>query len=110
MDSPAEFQKVMNYTLIGLQNKYCFLDVIVLLNTESEPDHINYVTECLTKLNEDNLGINLQKWHSAKIEIEWLGYKFTQEHPICYQSQFRINLSDNDFLVQYITLLNSYHI
>ena len=33
----------------------------------------------LTKLNEDILGINLQKWHSAKLEIEWLGYKFTQK-------------------------------
>ena len=46
MDSPAEFQKAMAYTLIGLQNKYCFLDVILLVGTESEPDHINYVTKC----------------------------------------------------------------
>ena len=32
-DMPAEFQKAMNYTLIGLKNTYCFLDenLIVLI-------------------------------------------------------------------------------
>ena len=77
-DMPAEFQKAMDYTLISLQNTYCFLDDIIIVSTGTEADHLAYVHKCLKKLDEDNLRINLQKCHFAKSEIEWLGYKFTQ--------------------------------
>ena len=77
-DMPAEFQEAMHYTLIGLQNTYCFLDDIIIVSPGSEADHLAYVTKCLKKLDEDNLRINLQKCHFAKTEIEWLGYRFTQ--------------------------------
>ena len=43
----AEFQKAMDYTLIGLQNTYCFLDDIIIVNTGTETDHLAYVTKCL---------------------------------------------------------------
>ena len=75
---PAEFQKVMDYTLKGLQNTYCFLDDIIIVSTATEADHLAYVFKCLKKLDDDNLRINLQKCHFVKIQIEWLGYKFTQ--------------------------------
>ena len=75
---PAEFQKPMDYTLIGLQNTYCFLDDIIIVSTGTEADHLAYVFKCLKKLDDDNLRINLQKCHFAKTEIEWLGYKFKQ--------------------------------
>ena len=65
-DMPAEFQKAMEYTLIGLQNNYCFLDDIIVVSTSPEADHIAYVTKCLKKLDEDNLIINLQKCHFTK--------------------------------------------
>ena len=68
---PAEFQKAMDYTLIRLQNTYCFLDDIIIVSTGSETDHLAYVTKCLKKLDEDILRINLQKIHFAKTEIEW---------------------------------------
>ena len=68
----------MDYTLVGVQNTYFLLDNIIIVSTRSESDHIAYVTKSLKKLDEDNLGINLQKCHFAKTEIEWLGYKFTQ--------------------------------
>ena len=77
-DMPTEFQKALDYTLIGLQNTYCFLDDIIIVSTGTEADHIAYVYKCLKKLDDDNLRINLQKCHFAKSEIEWLGYKFTQ--------------------------------
>ena len=77
-DMPAEFQKAMDYTLVRLQNSYCFLDYIIIVSTGTETDHLAYVTNCLTKLDEDNLRNNLQTCHFAKTEIEWLGYKFTQ--------------------------------
>ena len=77
-DMPAEFQKAMDYTLVGLPNTYCFLDDIIIVSTGTETDHLAYVTKCLKKLDEDNLRLNLQKCHFAKTEIDWLGYKFTQ--------------------------------
>ena len=75
---PAEFQKAMDYTLVGLQKTYCFLDDIIFVSTGSESDHLSFITKCLKNIDEDNLRNNLQKCHFAKTEIEWLGYKFTQ--------------------------------
>ena len=39
-DMPAEFQKTLDYTLLGLQNTYCFLDVIIIVITGTETDHL----------------------------------------------------------------------
>ena len=77
-DMPADFQKAIDYSLIGLQNTYCFLDDIIIVSTGTEADHLAYVFKCLKKLNEDILRINLQKCHFAKTKSEWLGYKITQ--------------------------------
>ena len=46
-DMPAEFQKVIDYTFVGPQNTYCFLDDIIIVSTGSESDHLSYVTKCL---------------------------------------------------------------
>ena len=64
-DKPAEFQKAMDYTLVGLQNTYCFLDDIISVSTGSDSDHLSYVTKCLKKLDEDNIRFFLQKRHFA---------------------------------------------
>ena len=62
----------MDYTIVGLENTYCFLDdIIIIVSRGSE-------AKCLQKLDDDNLRINLQKCHFAKREIEWFGYKFSQ--------------------------------
>ena len=77
---PADFQKAMYYTLIGLQNSYCFLDDIISVSTGTETDHFAYVTKCFKKLDEDKLRIIHQKCHFAKTEIEWLGYNYPNWH------------------------------
>ena len=46
-DLPAEFQKAMDYTLVCLQNTYCFLDDIIIVSTGTETVHLAYVTKCL---------------------------------------------------------------
>ena len=74
---PAEFQKAMDYTLVGLQNIFFFDDIITVC-TAFESGHLSYATRCLKNIDEDNLRINLQKSHFAKTDIEWLGFKFTQ--------------------------------
>ena len=68
----------MDYTLVGLQNCYCFLDDIIVVSTRSESDQLSYVTKCLKKLDDDRLRISLQKCQFAKTETDWLGYKFFQ--------------------------------
>ena len=75
---PAAFQKVMYYTLVGLKNTHCFLDDIIIVSRGSKEDHLKLIYNCLPKLDEDNLRLNLPKCHFAKTEIEWLGHKFTQ--------------------------------
>ena len=65
---PAEFQKAMDYTVICLKNTFCFLDDILIVNKRSE-DHFKLVTNCLEKLDADNLRVNLAKCQFAKQEI-----------------------------------------
>ena len=76
---PAEFQKAMDYTLIVLENTYCFLDDILIVSKGSLIDHKNYVMKCLQRLDDKNLRINLPKCHFGKLEIDWLGYHISQE-------------------------------
>ena len=54
-DMPAEFQKAMDYTLIGLKNTFCFLDDILIVSKGSEDDHFQLVLDCLKKLDADDL-------------------------------------------------------
>ena len=75
---PAAFQKVMDYTLVGLNNTQCFLDDILIVSRGSKEDHLKLVYKCLKKLDDCNLRINLPKCHFAKTEIEWLGRKYTK--------------------------------
>ena len=77
-DMPAEFQKAMDYTLIGLENTYCFLDDILIVSKGSLNDHKSYVIRCLQRLDDENLRINLPKCHFGKLEIDWLGYQISQ--------------------------------
>ena len=69
-DMPAAFQKVMDYTLVGLMNTHCFLDDIIIVSGGSKEDHLKLVYKCLKKLDDDNLRINLPKFHFAKTKIE----------------------------------------
>ena len=68
----------MDYTLIGLENTYCFLDILIV-SKGSLIDHKNYVMKCLQRLDDENLRINLPKCHFGKLEIDWLGYHISQE-------------------------------
>ena len=70
---PAEFQKAVDYTLIGLKKTFCFRYGIFIVSKTSEEDHFQLVIDCLKKLDADNLLTVLNKCHFAKQEISWLG-------------------------------------
>ena len=77
-DMPAEFQKAMDYTLIGLKNTHCFLDDNLIVSKRSLEEHKNYVMKCLQRLDDENLRIQLPKCHFGKLEIDWPGYHNSQ--------------------------------
>ena len=77
-DMPADFQKAMDYTLIGLEYTYCFLDDILIVSKGSLNEHKNYVMKCLQRLDDENLRINLPKCHFGELKIDWLGYHISQ--------------------------------
>ena len=75
---PAEFQKSMDYTLIGLTNTYCFLDDIIVVSKTSKESHLKYVYNCLRKFDANNFQKNLSKCYFAKQHINLLGFTFSQ--------------------------------
>ena len=68
----------MDYTLIGLQNTYCFLDDILIDSKGSLNEHKSYVMKCLQRLDDENLRKNLPECHFGKLEIDCLGYHISQ--------------------------------
>ena len=77
-DMPAEFQKAMDYTLIGFQNTYSFLDDFLIVNKGTLKENKSYVLKCIQRLDDETLRINLPKCHFGKLEIDWLGYHISQ--------------------------------
>ena len=65
-DMSTEFQKAMDYTLIGLKNTYFFLDDILIVSKGSLEEHKIYLNNCLKRLDDENLRINLPKCHFEK--------------------------------------------
>ena len=63
------------------------------------------------KLDYDNLRINITKCLFAKIEIEWLGHKFTQSGiaPLKTRTAAILNLTAPKFLKQLRSFLGSAH-
>ena len=119
-DMPVEFQKAMDYTLIGLKNAFCFLDDILIVSKGSEDDHFQLVLDCLKKLDADNLRINLPKCHFAKQKISWLGYNIyinlgyrhsNLKHPLLCHCNHLIHLKNYaHFSVQSTKLVNLFPI
>ena len=68
----------MDYTLIGVQNTYWFLDDILIVSKGFLTEHKSYVKKCLQRLDDENLRINLPKCNFGKLEIDWLGYHISQ--------------------------------
>ena len=110
-DMPAEFEKAMDYTLIGLKNTFCFLDDILIVSKGSEDDHFQLVLDCLRKLDADNLRINLPKCHFAKQQISWLGYNITQSgiSPLESKTSSIISLQPPNTLKKLRSFLGSVH-
>ena len=71
---PAEFQKAIDLTLTNCTNTYAYLDDILIVTKGSIELHRQKLQSVLTKLNEENLAISLDKCKIACKPVEWLAY------------------------------------
>ena len=76
---PTEFQRIMDLTLAGISNTFAFIDDILIVTHGTETEHIEKVTEVLQRLDEANVNLNLDKCTFAADNIEWVGYKLSQQ-------------------------------
>ena len=60
-DMSAEFQKAVDLTLTSCNNTYAYLDDILIITKGTLESHRQKLQTVLTKLNEDNLAISLDK-------------------------------------------------
>ena len=65
-DKPAEFQKAIDKTLYNLKNSFRFLDDIIIVTGGGIENHKKHLFNCLNRLNDENLAINIDKFHFAK--------------------------------------------
>ena len=78
-DMPAEFQKALDATLVGLTNTHFSLDDIVIVSKGSQSESLESVLKCLEKLDHENIAINLEKkCHFLTSDIVWLGHHIRQ--------------------------------
>ena len=67
-DMPAEFQKPLDSTLVGMTNTHFFLDDIIIVSKSSQSKHLVLVHKSPEKLNQENFDIKLKKCNFLKTE------------------------------------------
>ena len=110
-DMPATFQKTLDKTLENIDNKFNFLDDILIITKGSTLDHELDIYKVLSRLDKENLAIKLEKCEFAKSSITWLGYKITQSgiSPTVKKTDSIMNLKPPNTLKQLCSLMGSIH-
>ena len=110
-DMPATFQKTLDKTLENIDNKFNFLDDILIITKGSPSEHETDIYKVLSKLDKENLAIKLEKCEFAKTTITWLGYKITQSgtSPTIKKTDSILNLKPPNTLKQLRSLMGSVH-
>jgi len=72
-NSPATFQRVMNFTLRGLEGVHVYLDDILILS-ETWSQHLKSLSCVLQKLQDANLTIRLAKCTFCSATVTYLGH------------------------------------
>ena len=60
---PVAFLKAIDYTLIGLDETFCFLDDILIIRKRTYGDHTILLRKIFQRIDEENLQIHLGKYH-----------------------------------------------
>ena len=78
-DMPEEFQKALDLTLTNCENTFAYLDDILIVTKGSKATNKKLFYKVLEKLNDENLGISLEKCNFAREQIVCLGYNISSE-------------------------------
>ena len=76
---PVEYQNVFDLTLTNCINTNAYLDNILIITKGSLELHKKKLQAVLTKLDEKQLSMSLDKRKFACKQIDWLGYKINSE-------------------------------
>ena len=108
---PATFQKTLYKTLENIDNKFNFLDDILIITKGSPLDHERDIYTVLSRLDKENLAIKLEKCEIAKPSITWIGYKLTQTglSPTVKKTDSIMNLKPPNTIKQLRSLMGSIH-
>ena len=108
---PAEFQKAIDKTLYNLKNTFSFQDDIILVTGGGIENHKKHLFNCLKRLNDEKLAINIDKRHFAKNKVTWLGHEITEKElkPIVSKTQAILNLKPPTTHKQLKSFLGSVH-
>ena len=108
-DMPTTFQKTLDKTLENIDNKFNFLDDILIITKGSTLDHEQDIYKALSRLDKENLAIKLEKCEFSKSSITWLGYKITQSgiSPTVKKTDSIMNLKPPKTLKQLRSLMGS---
>ena len=108
-DMPATFQKTLDKTLENIDNKFNFLDDILIITQGTPIDHDLDIDRVLSRLDKENLEIKLEKCEIAKPTKTWLGYKITQTgiSPTVKKTDSILNLKPPNTLKHLRSLMSS---
>ena len=108
---PAEFQKAIYKTLHNLTNTFSSLDDFLIVTGGGTEHHKKIIFNCLDRLNDENLAINIDNCHFSKDRIIWLGYEITEKRlkPVVSKTQAKLNLKPSTKHKQLESFLGSFH-
>ena len=111
MICPQHSKKTLDKTLENIDNKFYFLDDLLIITKGSPHDHELDIHKDLSRLDKVNLAMKLEKCEFAKPSIIWLGYKITQSgiSPTVKKMDSILNLKPPNTLKQLRSLMGSIH-
>ena len=88
-NSPDFFQEKMSDLMTGLEFIWTYLDDVAVLSSGTWEDHVQKVDQCLSRLDEAGLKINVAKSAFELGEFEYLGYMLMQEGVNQYWKRYK---------------------
>lgn len=76
--APATFQRLMDYVMRELIHIQCYIDDL-LVHSKNWQEHLKHLRECLIRLRQYNLKINLSKCAFGRNEVPYLGHVLTPQ-------------------------------
>ena len=77
-NSPDIFQEKMNTLMGDLEYVRAYIDDLLILTKGSFMDHLQKLSEVLSRLQQEGLKVNAKKSFFAHSQLEYLGYWITR--------------------------------